>query len=145
MTVRVEIVLSLYKFKVKTFFGAFRTSKASVALLLVYIIGFLPGVFSFSITIADTIKQGGVDLEVYFETLATLLSVLIVFALILSLRGYTVFEHEQIFIFTSPIKPREFLVASILADLTSSLVFTHPIFLLYVIVVFSLNLSASLA
>lgn len=142
---RADTVLSIYKFKVKTFFGAFRASKASVVLLLVYIIGFLPGISGFSITIADAIKQGGVDLEVCVETLAALLSVLMVFALILALRGYTVFEHEQIFIFTSPIRPREFLVASILADLTSSLVFAHPIFLLYAIIVFSLNLSAYLA
>lgn len=142
---RADIVLSIYKFKVKTFFGAFKTSKANVALLLVYIISFLPGVFSFSITIVDAIKHGGLNLNVYVESITALLNALMVFSLILALRGYTVFEHEQVFIFTSPVKPREFLVASILADLTSSLVFAHPIFLLYIVVVFSLNLSASLA
>ena len=60
---RADIVLSIYKFKVKTFFGAFKTSKANVALLLVYIISFLPGVFSFSITIVDAIKHGGLNLR----------------------------------------------------------------------------------
>lgn len=141
---RVNVILNIYRFKVKAFFGAFRASRASIALLLVYIIGFLPSVFGSSVMITNAIRQG-VNLEIYTEIVAAVASGLMVLVILLALRGYTVFEYEQNFIFTSPIRPREFLVASILADLTSSLVFANPVFILYAVVVSWLNLSFSSA
>jgi len=137
---RVGVVLNIYKFKVKAFFGAFRASKASIVLLLAYVIGFLPSVFGFSVMITNAVRQG-VYSEIYTEIIAAAASGLMALAILLALRGYTVFEYEQNFIFTSPIKPREFLIASIFTDLTSSLVFANPIFIICTIVVLWLNLS----
>ncbi|MEM3173381.1 MAG: hypothetical protein QXU02_00660 [Candidatus Bathyarchaeia archaeon] len=142
---RLKIILNLYEFKVKSFFGAFRASKANLALLLVYIFSLLPSAFGFSIMIVDAVKQSGVNIETYVETLAAMLSFLTAFILFLTFRGYTVFEHEQNFIFTSPVKPIEFLVASILADLTSILIFIYPLFAIYGLVVSWLNLPLSSA
>ncbi|MEM2151172.1 MAG: hypothetical protein QW323_02035 [Candidatus Bathyarchaeia archaeon] len=142
---RLKIVLNLYKFKVKSFFGAFRASKANLALLLVYVFSLLPSAFGFSIMIVNAVNQGGVNVETYIETLAAILSLLTAFILFLTFRGYTVFEHEQNLIFTSPVKPMEFLVASILADLTSILVFIYPLFAIYALVVSWLNLPLSSA
>ncbi|MEM1607130.1 MAG: hypothetical protein QXW33_03180, partial [Candidatus Bathyarchaeia archaeon] len=98
---RLKIVLNLYKFKVKSFFGAFRASKANLALLLVYVFSLLPSAFGFSIMIVNAVNQGGVNVETYIETLAAILSLLTAFILFLTFRGYTVFEHEQNLIFTS--------------------------------------------
>ncbi|MEM2719105.1 MAG: hypothetical protein QXJ13_07735, partial [Candidatus Bathyarchaeia archaeon] len=143
--VRLSVVVTLYKFKVKSFFGTFRASKANLALLLVYMFSLLPSAFGFSIMIVDAVKQSGVNIETYVETLAAMLSFLTAFILFLTFRGYTVFEHEQNFIFTSPVKPIEFLIASILADLTSILVFIYPLFAIYALVVSWLNLPLSSA
>ncbi len=142
---RVNIILDVYKFKVKAFFGALRISKASLALLLVYTFGFIPSVLGFSMSITNAVRQGSVNVELYVELLAAVVSVLMLFIILLALRGYIVFEYEQNLIFTSPIKPREFLVASMFADFTASLIFVNPVFILYIVIVFSLNLSFHLA
>ncbi|MEM1581034.1 MAG: hypothetical protein QXK89_00775 [Candidatus Bathyarchaeia archaeon] len=139
---RASMILNIYKFKVKAILGAFRASKASIALLLVYTFGFLPSVFGVSITINNMVKQGSSNMELFAEALSAVFSGFIAFSILLSLKGYTVFEYEQSFIFTSPIKPREFLIASILCDLSYSLLFANPIFILYAMLIFSLNLSA---
>ncbi len=137
---RINAILDIYKFKVKTFFGALRASKASLALLFVYTLGFIPSVFALSMMIINTVRQGNINMELYIGILTAIMSGFMALTVILALRGYTAFEYEQNFIFTSPITSREFLVASILADLTSSLVFTNPVFILYVTIVFLLNL-----
>ncbi len=142
---RVNIILEVYKFKVKAFFGALRASKASLALLLVYTLGFIPSVVGFSMSITNAVRQGNANPELYAEFLTAIVSALILFVTLLTLRGYTVFEYEQNFIFTSPIQPREFLVASMFADFTASLIFVNPVFILYVIIVLSLNLEFHLA
>lgn len=140
---RINLILTTYMFKVKVFFGAIRASRAGVAMLLLYTVGFLPSVFGLSTIITNAVKQGaGVNVEFYVEALSAIASGLIVFVALLSLRGYTAFDYEQSIIFTSPIKPRELLIANILADLTSALVFANPILILYILLVFSLNLSA---
>ncbi|MCX8161998.1 MAG: hypothetical protein N3E44_03265 [Candidatus Bathyarchaeota archaeon] len=138
---RIHVVLDLYIFKVKTFFGALRASKASIALLLLYTLSFLLGLFSFSTPISDAIRKGVTDIDSYIELLSSVASLLMVFAVSLALRGYTVFEYEQNLIFTSPIKPREFLIADIFSNLTSLLIFANPIVIFYVMIVHSLKLS----
>ena len=139
---RVSIILALYRFKVKAFLGALRASKASVALLLIYSLGLLPSIFGFSLIISNAVREGGASVKLYIEVLASVTSLFMFFAVLSALRSYVAFEHEQSFVFTAPITPREFLVAGIFADFTSSLIFTHPIFLLYGITVHSLSLPA---
>ncbi|MEM1530231.1 MAG: hypothetical protein QXH19_02480 [Candidatus Bathyarchaeia archaeon] len=140
---RISLILNVYMFKVKVFFGAIRASRASVALLLLYTIGFLPSVFGFLTLITNAVKQeAGVNVEFYVEVLSAIASGIMVFAILLSLRGYMVFDYEQNILLTSPIRPRELLIASIFADLTLALVFANPILVLYILLVFSLNLSA---
>lgn len=142
---RINIILDIYKFKVKAFFGALRVSKASLALLIVYTLGFIPSVIGFSMSIINVVRQEGASSGLYAELLTAVISALMLFVTLLALRGYMVFEYEQNFIFTSPIQPREFLIASMFADFTASLIFVNPIFILYVIIVFSLNLEFHLA
>ncbi|MEM2739742.1 MAG: hypothetical protein QXQ29_02970 [Candidatus Bathyarchaeia archaeon] len=142
---RIHVIVSLYTFKVKMFFGALRASKASIALLLIYTLGFLPGLFGFSMTIYNAVKGGIVNIDSHIELLSSAASLLMVFAFSLALRGYTVFEYEQNVIFTSLVEPREFLIADILSNLTSSLIFANPIIILYVMTVYSLSLPISSA
>ncbi|HDO20382.1 MAG TPA: hypothetical protein ENG81_02520 [Candidatus Bathyarchaeota archaeon] len=142
---RINIILEVYKFKVKAFFGALRASRASLALLLVYTLGFIPSVIGFSMSITNAVKQGNINLELYAELLVAIVSALILFVIMLALRGYAVFEYEQNFIFTSPIQPREFLMASMFADFTASLIFVNPVFIFYAIIVLSLGLKFHLA
>lgn len=138
---RAGLILSVYRLKVKAFFGAVRASKASVAFMLFYILSFLPSIIGFSMAVAEAVKSGGAEIGLYIEFLAAATSFLMSIAILLSLRGYTVPEYEQNLIFTSPIKPREFLVAGLLANLTCLLLFLTPLIFLYILVILSLNLS----
>ncbi|MEM1550563.1 MAG: hypothetical protein QXL85_05560 [Candidatus Bathyarchaeia archaeon] len=137
---RLKIILDLYALKIKVFFGAFRGSKASIALLLIYVLGLLPNMFGLSLTIVSAVNQGCLNVEFYTEILAAVASALIAAVILLSLRGLTAFEYEQNIIFTSSLHPREFLVAGLLANLTYLLIFTSPLIVLYALIVFSLGL-----
>lgn len=136
-----SIILDIYKLKIKVFFGSFRASKASLALLALYALGFLPSVFGFSVMITNAVKQENVNIDLYIENMAAVISGLLSVIFLLSLRGYTAFEYEQSLIFTSPVSPRKFLFASLFADLTESLPFTHPIFILFGAIVYSLSIN----
>ncbi len=137
-----SIILDIYKLKIKVFFGSFRASKTSLALLALYALGTLPSVFGFSSMITNAVKQENANVDLYVENLAAVVSGIISVILLLSLRGYTAFEYEQSLIFTSPITPRKFLFASLFADLTESLPFTHPIFILFGATVYSLSIKS---
>jgi hypothetical protein len=58
-----------------------------------------------------------------------------------TLKGYTVYEYEQSFIFTAPISPIYFLISGLLSDLTIFSFFFYPVFLFLGIVSVSLNLA----
>lgn len=135
-----NIIFDIYKLKVKVFFGSFRSSKTSLALLALYALGFLPSVFGFSSMITSAVKQENANIDLYVENLALVISGFISVILLLALRGCTAFEYEQSLIFTSPVTPRKFLFASLFADLTESLPFTHPIFILFGATVYSLSI-----
>jgi succinate dehydrogenase hydrophobic anchor subunit len=135
-----NIILDIYRLKIKIFFGSFRASKISLALLALYALGLLPSVFGFSLMITSAVNQENANIDMYIENLAAIVSGFISIILLLTLRGYTAFEYEQSLIFTSPITPRKFLFASLFADLTESLPFTHPIFILFGAVAYSLSM-----
>lgn len=138
---RLNLVLNLYKLKVKVFFGAFRASKASIALLFIYILGFFPSMVSLSSAITDALRQSGSNVGVYVDFLAAAISAAMAAAILLSLRGVTAFEYEQNTVFTSPVRPDEFLAANFLTNLTYLFIFAFPLFVVYVFMVFSLGLS----
>lgn len=142
---RLNIMLNLYALKIKVFFGAFRASKASIALLFVYTLGLLPSMIGISLNIANAVKQGYGDAGLYVDVLAAVTSAIMAAAILLSLRGVTAFEYEQNIVFTSPLYPREFLVASFLANLTYLLIFAFPLIFLYVSLILLLNLPSTLA
>lgn len=133
------ILFDLYKLKVKIFLGAIRASKASMLLLAIYIIGIAPSSIGMSMIIVDAVK-GGIDLLVYLDALAALISGIFAMILLSTLRGFVVFEYEQSLIFTSPITPRQFLIISLFADITVFTVFFFPLFLLLAIVIVNLTL-----
>lgn len=140
---RLGMILDLYTLKIKVFFGAVRASKANIILLAVYIFSFLPGTIglSFAITNAvSSLRQDGANIELFINILSAVVSMVIAVAILLSLRGVTVFEYEQNMIFTSPLRPSEFLVASLLANLTYLLIFAFPLFILCALIVFQLSL-----
>jgi hypothetical protein len=134
------LLFDLYRIKMKLFFGAFRASKLSLLLLLVYILGFLPGTIGLSNLLIASIREG-TDLTVYLNPLSTVISALLALTLLSTLRGYVSFEYEQSFIFTSPVSPRLFLTASLLSDLTVISPFLLPLYLLLGVLVASLGLS----
>lgn len=84
---RLNIILNLYALKVKVFFGAFRTSKASIALLLIYILGYFPGMFGISSIITNAVKHGGIDAYFCINILSAAASALIAVSILLSLKG----------------------------------------------------------
>ncbi|MEM2323978.1 MAG: hypothetical protein QW071_05445, partial [Candidatus Bathyarchaeia archaeon] len=107
---RIHVILNLYIFKVKMLLGTLKASKASIALLIFYTFGLLPGLFGLSLTLSNAVRET-VDINPCIEQLSSIASLLMVFAISLALRGYIVFEYEQNIILTSPIKPREYLIA----------------------------------
>ncbi|MBS7627539.1 hypothetical protein KEJ36_01775, partial [Candidatus Bathyarchaeota archaeon] len=134
------LLLDLYRIKMKIFLGAFRASKLSLLLLFLYAIGFIPGTIGMSTLLAASIKEG-MDLMVYVGPLSTIISTLLALIILSTFRGYVSFEYEQSFIFTSPITPRLFLIASLLSDLTILSPFLFPLFLMLGIIAVSLSLS----
>lgn len=134
------ILFDLYKLKVKLFLGALRISKSSIVLLAVYALGMIPQTISMSMVVVDSVKKG-IDLTVYLDALSAIISGFLVLVLLSTFKGFTAFEYEQNFIFTLPITPRYFLIASLLADITVFSLFFYPIFLFFGIIAISLNLS----
>ncbi|MEM2400814.1 MAG: hypothetical protein QW305_06450 [Candidatus Bathyarchaeia archaeon] len=140
---RLGMILSLYALKVKVFFGAIRASKANIILLAVYIFSFLPGTIGLSFTVTSalsSLRQGGAGAELFVDILSAAASVIVVAAILFSLRGVTVFEYEQNIVFTSPLRPSEFLAASLLVNLTYLLIFAFPLFMLCALIVSLLSL-----
>ena len=133
------LFLDLYKLKIKIFLGAIRSSKVSMFLVALYMLGIMPGSIGMSMVVVNLVKEG-IDLSVHLDSLSALISGIIALILISTFRGFVVFEYEQSLIFTSPITPRCFLVASMLADLTAFSIFFFPLFLFLGITIISLAL-----
>ena len=136
------LILDLYKLKLKVFFGSLKASKVSIILLLSYTLSMIPAVFGILVSSINLIKET-TDLTLYTNTLSSILSAFLALDLVSTYRGTTAFEYEQDFIFTSPITPRKYLIARLLADGTASLLFLYPMPLLLAITVFSLGLSVT--
>ncbi|MCK4952673.1 hypothetical protein KAS14_02685 [Candidatus Bathyarchaeota archaeon] len=136
------LIFDVYKLKLKVFFGSLKASKLSVILLLSYSLAMIPAIVGILILSIDLIKES-TDLMFYTNTLSAILSTFLALNLILTYRGTTAFEYEQDFIFTSHIKPRKYLIASLLAEGTASLLFLFPLPIFLAITVFSLNLSVT--
>jgi len=136
------IIFDLYKLKLKLFFGSLRASKGSIILLLIYTLSMLPGTIGMSMAIVDLIKKGA-DLTGYLDLLSTIISGFLALILLSTLRGFTAFEYEQSFIFTSPIVPKKFLIAGMLSDFTAFFLFFYPLPVFLGIVTVSLSLSVS--
>lgn len=134
------IFLDLYKLKIKVLLGAIRSSKASIILVAFYLIGTIPGSLGGSITIIQAIKQG-IDLTAYLDVLSAILSAFLAMVLLATLKGFVAFEYEQNLIFTSPMTPRLFLFASLLADITALSFFFFPLFLFFIVIAVMLQLT----
>jgi len=135
-----SIIRDLYMFKVKVFLGALRSSRSSLLIIAIYIIGLLPPSVGMSLTVVNLVK-GGIDLTTYVDLFSIILNVIFVFLLLFSLRGYIAYEYEQNLIFTSSVNPRTYLLASLLADITALSIFLFPAYLFLAILTISLQLS----
>ncbi|MEM2969431.1 MAG: hypothetical protein QXR63_00670 [Candidatus Bathyarchaeia archaeon] len=135
-----SIFRDLYMFKVKVFLGALRSSKSSLLLIAIYVLGLLPSSVGMSLTVVNLVK-GGIDLTTYVDLFSIILNVIFVFLLLFSLRGYVAYEYEQNVIFTSPVDPRTYLLASLLTDITALSIFLFPAYLFLIIIIVSLQLS----
>ena len=133
-----SLFLDLYKLKIKIFLGAIRSSKVSMFLVALYMAGIMPGSFGMAMVIVNLFREG-IDLTSHLSYLSALISCAVALLLISTFRGYVVFKYEQSLIFTSPITPISFLVASMAADLTAFSVFLFPIFLFHSNMLFSEN------
>lgn len=129
----------LYKLKIKNFLGAIKSSKASMVLVALYMLGIMPGSIGMSIVVVNLVREG-IYLATHLDYLSALIGGVIAMVLISTFRGFVVFEFEQNLVFTSPITPRCFLFASMLADLTALSIFFFPLFLFLGIITVSLAL-----
>jgi len=138
------IVIDLFKMKIKVFFGSLRASKGSLLLFLVYFLGMLPATIGLSISIE--LLRGGMDLSAYVDTLAAIISGFVALALIFTYTGFKVFEYEQGFVLTSPITPRQYLLAGLLSDMVVPIFFfnTVPIFFMVVAIRLALTITSIL-
>jgi hypothetical protein len=134
------LFLDLYKMKLKIFLGAIKSSKLSLFLVVLSVLGITPGSIGMSMVVVSLVKEG--TLIVYLDHISAIISACLALVLIPTYRGYVVFEYEQSLIFTSPITPKTFLVASFLADITAFSVFLFPLFLFLGIITISLALPA---
>ena len=87
------VVVDLFKMRIKVSFGSLRASKSSLLLFTVYFLGMLPAAIGLSMGTIELL-QGGVDLSVYVDTLAAVLSGFIAPALASTYTGFKVFEYE---------------------------------------------------
>lgn len=136
----IGFILELYKLKLKVFFGSLRASKISLLLFILYSLSMVPTIFGFLFSSISFIKETG-NLMFYTNTLSAILSGLLALNFVTTYRGITAFEYEQGFIFTSPVTPRQFLLSSLLANGTFSLLFLYPLPVILAIMIFSLGLS----
>ena len=103
-------ILTLTRFKLKEYFGPMRSSKASL------LIGFLAfgsiGIMGFLAAIGAIEYYGGLlDLDELLNPLSAFFSAFLIMLLALSLKGgITAFQADLDYLFTSSIKPREYLV-----------------------------------
>jgi len=110
--------------------------------MLVYVLGMLPATVGMSMLIVDSVRSG-VDLTIHLDVLAALISAFLALDMFVAFRGFTAFDYEQSLIFTSPVTPRSYLIASIVSEITVySLTFIFPLFVFFGIVIASLGLSA---
>ena len=133
-------LLDVYFAKVKIILGAFKASKINLFLVFIYLFGVVIGCFGLSIVLSGAIKEG-LDLSVYLDEFSALISLGLAVTIIVSLRGFVVFDYEENLFFTSTITPWTFLAASILSDLTIFSIFFGPFFMLLGIISVSLSLS----
>jgi hypothetical protein len=134
------IIRDLYMLKVKVFLGAIKSSRASLLLIAVYVLGFLPSGIGMSFVVVNVVKSG-VDITIYLNFLAAIFSGVFILSLFIAFRGNVAFEYEQNLIFTSPITPRTYLTVSLFADITALSIFLFPLFLFLGITIALLNLS----
>jgi len=122
-------LLDVYFAKVKIILGAFKASKINLFLVFIYLFGVVIGCFGLSIVLSGAIKEG-LDLSAYLDEFSALISLGLAVTIIVSFRGFVVFDYEENLFFTSTITPWTFLAASILSDLTIFSIFLGPFFML---------------
>jgi len=134
-------LLDVYFAKVKIILGAFKASKINLFLIFLYLFGVVTGCFGLGTVLSGAIREG-VDLSAYLDEFSALISLGLAVTIIVSFRGFIVFDYEESLFFTSTITPWTFLVASILSDLTIFSIFFGPFFMLLGIISVSLSLSS---
>jgi len=134
------VARDLFAFKLKVLLGAIKSSKASMVLIAVYVVGMLPSGVGMSMSVVNLVNAG-IDPTAYVNQLAALLSSVIALLLLSAYRGYVAYEYEQTLLFTAPIPPRTYLAVSLLTDLTVFSVFLLPLGIFLVMIVASLQLS----
>jgi len=133
-------LLDVYLAKIKIILGAFKASRINLFLIFIYLFGVVVGCFGLGAGLSRAIEEG-LDLSAYLDEFSALISLGLAVTIIVSFRGFVVFDYEESFFFTSTITPWTFIVASILSDLTVFSIFFGPFFILLGIISLSLSLS----
>jgi hypothetical protein len=102
----------------------------------------LPGSIGLAMAVVSLIEEE-IALSLYLNPLSALVSGIIAVILIITLRGYVVFDYEQSFIFTTNVSPRVFLITSILVDLSAYSIFIFPFYLFLGLIIVFLALPAT--
>ncbi len=134
------VARDLLAFKLKVLMGAVKSSRASMALIAIYVLGMLPSGVGMSISVVNLVKSG-IDVTTYVNQLAALLSSVTALLLLSAYKGYVSYEYEQTLLFTAPIKPRTYLAVSLLTDLAMLSVFLLPLGIFLCMIIVSLQLS----
>ncbi|MEM3383630.1 MAG: hypothetical protein QXL52_03450 [Nitrososphaerales archaeon] len=122
-------------FKIKQYFGPLRSSRASLILGILTFLGLNSMVFFFGINLPD--MPFWTEPNHLINILSAFFSVFLAMSLIMSLRGgVTAFQSELDFFFTSPIKPRQY----ILSDLIFQFIVLHLLFSPFVPLIIGLAL-----
>jgi len=134
------VVLDLYRLKLKVFYGSLRASRSSLFLFIVFSVGMLPTAFGLFAGVS-LFLEGGVSLIAFTDTVAAFVSGFTALFLVSTYRGFKVFEYEQGFVLTSPITPVQYLLAGLLFDVTTFLVFFNVLPVFFIIAALSLALN----
>ncbi len=133
----------LVKMKVKVFLGTFKASRANLALFVFFILYFTAASIGLSMVLADTVRKGSNPI-LYIDQFSAFINLFFVLVLMGILKGFTVFEYEYNMVLTSPVTPRHYLVANVMADLITYSVFFCPFFTALGAIAVSLGLSVLL-
>ncbi|MCP8304779.1 MAG: hypothetical protein H3Z50_04855 [archaeon] len=129
-------IKTIFAFKIKQYFGSIRSSKSGLVLGLLAFIGINSLGLSFAMLVDMPFWM---ELDSFINFFSAFFAIYLALTLVMSLRGgVTAFQAELDFIFTSAIKPRQY----IFSDLLFQFVVLHILFSPFIFFIIGLTLTS---